>query len=190
MDFEQLFRIVGPAIVPILTAVIAYLKERTERKRTPTIIKRETAHVAFWRSYYEALILVESEPSLETIRRDMQMQLSIAADHVREAQERELNQAACLIRPTSFFRQAILAYKPPIRWLWILRMFFYYYLAVLLLAPVTSLTFLIKLYNIATILKIYTSVMFVLYILWLVIRYLENAAIRYKTRTRHQSSFS
>jgi hypothetical protein len=125
MDFDTVIKLVVPAIGALVPATVAYAKERSDRKQLSETIKREALRIAFWRSYYEARMLVEAKSSHESVRQDVLFQLSVATDCVREAQIRELGQNIRFERPAGFLKRLMFAYRPPRYWIWILRLIYY-----------------------------------------------------------------
>jgi|GEM_PF-5285868 len=185
MEYDTFIKLFGPTAVPVVTAAIAYLKDRAERKRLAEIIKREAARISFWRAYYEACILVESEQSREITGQDVLTQLAAAAETVREAQIRESAQDTHLKLPVGFFRRAFLAYKPPQPWVWVLRLFYYYYLGYSLLATVILPLRWINLGSVSVPnLLIYVGVVIAVGILRVIVRYTEDAVIRYESKKK------
>jgi len=184
MDLDNLAKLLVPAIVPVVSAAVAFVKERTERRQALEVIKRESARIAFWRSYFEALSLVTKGESLEPIRLAVSAELEGAAAAVRAAHAHESAQGSRFRRPTSHMRNFLLLYRPPRPWVWFLRIFFYYYLAYSVLAAVMlPLRWSERGSVLTSEVVTYLIVVAAVALLWILIRYTEDALGRQETNT-------
>ena len=134
MDTDAFWKLASPAIVPVVTALVALIKDRLERRQEPEALKTAAARVAFWKSYLEAQTLVLPESDLAEVRQLVATEVGGAAEVVRRSQVATILRAVPFERPHPTFRQLLFFYRPPSPWLWVLRGSFYYYFAYSILA--------------------------------------------------------
>lgn len=126
MDAESLIRFASAALVPLLSAALAFLKENWERKQEPEAMRRATARVMFWRALFEAQSTVLPNAELNAARKFVAGQLTVAAELAVRSQEVHVVTQADE-RPRGIGRRALFLYMPPGPWIWLLRVCFYYY---------------------------------------------------------------
>ena len=168
MDVETIFKVLAAAPAAI-AGVVAFFKERREKLAAAATLSQATARVTFWKLLLEAQALALLPADLEIAKARAKTHLTHAALSIEEAETYAKGTSTADMRPESKFRRLFFLYRPPARWLWLLRG--YYLLSVLVSSFSYTYIYLRGKDLPATLAG--EEVLWII-IVWWIIRYIEN----------------